>query len=378
MRTVSAAWPYTIRNTHPMATSVNSYLAGALLMANIPIDTGRIEYDDTGVMKRRLTLSVPAQIPGLRLDPGNDPAAPLAAYGQRLHVHTGTVYPNGARELLDHGWYLITGWKRDEDNATIEVEAIDLAQLVVDDNLTVPSSPPSGATFASEFARLVAGNLPVVISPTLVDRPIVATTWVWDRDRDKALTDLCAAWPARWYVDDTGAAHVAPPYPDVTGQTPVLELTDGAQGTIAGRDRQAQRGAIYNTVVVDGKTLDSGAAGPHAIAQITDAASPIRATGPYGRVVRFYASDLITTQPQAQTTADTLLQTWSVAGRVEQVTCVPDPSLELGDIVRVYTADGDSHIGRLTAMGVPLTVKSDTMSMTIGVEPGGVSDESAA
>jgi Domain of unknown function (DUF5047) len=369
MRAVSAAWPLLIRHTHPMVTTVDSWLSGTLLMAKIPIQAGQIAYDDTGLLKRRLTLTVPAEIPGLRLDPGENPAAPLAAYGQRLHVYTGTQYPNGARELLDHGWYLTTGWKRDEDGGAVGIEAISLAQLIADDRLTAPSSPPAAATYVSEFTRIVAGILPVVIDPGLADRAIGTTTWVWDRDRDKALADLCAAWPARWYVGDDAAVHAAAPYPPIAGQTPVLELTDGAAGTVVGRARAAQRGALYNTVVVDGKTPDSGAAGPHAVSQNTDPASPIRADGPYGKVVRFYASDLITTQPQAHTTADTMLQTWSVAGRVEQVTCVPDPSLQLGDIVRVYTSDGDAHTGRVTAMTVPLTPDDGAMSLTIGVEP---------
>jgi hypothetical protein len=278
---------------------------------------------------------------------------------------------------MDHGWYLITSWARDESAGTIQVEALDLAQLLVDDRLTKPDAPPGGATFYSEFTRLVASILPVVIDPGLANRTISASL-LWERDRDKALTDLCDAWPARWYVGDDGAAHVAAPYAAVTSaSTPDLTLTDGALGTVVARARSGERGALYNVSVVDGKTGDDGAAGPHAEASVTDPASPIRAAGPYGRVTRFYASDLIETTPQAQATADNRLITYATAGRSETVTAVPDPSVQLGDVVTVYTRDGDKFTGRVLTLDVPLTPDDAPMSIGIAVTPMTLSDPGA-
>ena len=372
MRAVSAAWPVIVANTHPMRTEIESWLGGVQLLGRVPLERAKIAYDDTATVKRRLTLTVPAEVDGVRLDPGPDPGAPLASYGQRLYVRTGIGLPNGSPELVSHGWYLITGWRRNEEAGTIGVEAADLAQLIVDDRLTAPSSPPPGATFVSEFTRLVAGILPVVVEAGLADAAIGASSRVWERDRDAALSDLCTSWPARWWVGDDGAVHVGPVHPPVVAGAETVALTDGRTGTVTGRSRQAQRGAIYNVIVVDGRVADDGTAGPHAVAQVTDAASPIRAAGPYGRVTRFYASDLITTQPQAQACADSMLVTYSTAGRVEGVDAVPDPALELGDVARVYTTDGDAYTGRITALTLPLTVDDGPMQVTIGYEPGGV------
>ena len=369
MRSMSPAWPTLIRYSHRVVTRIDSWLAGTQLLANLPITEGSITYDDTGTLKRRLSLTVPAHTPTLNLDPAGNPAAPLAAYGQRLHVATGIGYPNGAVEVADHGWYLITTWERDDAEGTITVEAFDLAQLLVDDRLTAPQSPPSGATFASEFARLMDGLLPAVVDPGLTDRA-VSTSTVWDRDRDEALNTLCRAWPARWYVGDDGQAHAAPTWPAVTADTtPVVELSDGTTGTVVGRARRGERGALYNVLVVDGKQPDNGAARPHAIAQITDPTSPIRADGPYGRVVRFYESDLITTQQQAQNSADSLLVGYASAGRVESATAVPDPALQLGDVARIYTKDGHAYTGRITGLALPLTAAGGAMTVTIGTLP---------
>jgi hypothetical protein len=208
-----------------------------------------------------------------------------------------------------------------------------------------------------------------VVEPGLTDRAVPSTV-VWDRDRDKALNDLCESWPARWWVGDDAAAHVGPPYPAVMAtDAPVLTLTDGTLGTVTGRTRSAQRGALFNVIVVDGKAPDDGTAGPHSLKEITDPTHPLYAAGPYGRVTRFYASDLITTQGQADATAANMLQTFSTMGRAEQCTCVPDPSAELGDVAKLYTRDGDAFIGRINAIELPLTPDDAPMSVAMTMTP---------
>lgn len=378
MRATSAAWPVAVRNTHRMVSVVESWLEDERLASSVPIASGSIRYDDTGVLKRRLQLAVPAFTPGRRWDPAGSVTAPLGVYGQTLHVWTGIGYPNGREELLDHGWYLITKWTRDEAEGTVVVEAVDLAQWIIDDALTAPSTPPTGATYVSECTRLVAGILPVIVDPGLVDR-LLPSTLVWERDRDKALDELCAAWPARWYVGDDRAVHLAPPYGPVGQSTPPdILLTDGAQGTVTARQRQGDRAAMSNVVVVDGKGDDTATPPvppPHAVAQVTAAASPIRVDGPYRRVVRRYASDLITTQAQADAAADALLVTYATGGRAEGVAAVPDPAIQLGDIGRVDTRDGMRFTGRITAMDVPLTPDDAPMSATVAMLPAGATTD---
>jgi hypothetical protein len=361
-----------IRYSHPVVTVVESWLGSTRLSGAVPLTAGRIDADDSGTLKRRLTVTVPARTPdGKRWDPAGDPTAPLAAYGQRLRVRTGIAYPDGGMELLQMGWYLITEWTRDEEEQTVAVVAADLGLLISDARFHVAQTPPAGATFASEFHRLVGGILPSTVDPALVDRA-VAPTVVWDRDRDQALTELCDAWPARWYVDDAGAAHAAPPYPPVTPTTPPdITLTDGLDGTLVTRQRKAQRTAIFNQVVVDGKATDDATPAPHAVVQVTAAGSPILPTGPFGARPQFYASDAITTQAQADEAAAALLVRYASVGRAEQITCVPDASVELGDVARVYTRDGDVFTARVVTLSLPLTAAAGPMALGPSLLPGG-------
>lgn len=212
MRPTSPTWPHVIPAAHHVAATVESWRSGALLADSIPITSGSITYDDTATLRRRVTLTVPARTPdGTVWDPGSNPAHPLAAYGQRLHIRAGIQHPAGPTELLDHGWYLITEWERPENEGELTVTGVDLAQLLADARHYRTETPGKNNTYAAEFARLADNILPTLTDPHLPSRKVNALT-VWDRDRTRNLDDLCEAWGARWYVDDQGRLAAAPDY----------------------------------------------------------------------------------------------------------------------------------------------------------------------
>lgn len=370
MRETSALWATTLRHSHPIATVVGSYLSNQPLAADIPIIRGEIRYDDTATIKRTLRLSVPAETPSQRWDPGADPKHPLAHYGQRLSVRTGLVHPGGVAELLAHGWFLITKWQREEagEQATIEVTGEDLARLVADDEFLYPFTPP--ARMKAAAAAVVGRILPLSVAPSLSD-PLVPAETVWEGSKAAALDELCQAWPARWFVDDTATLRIEPPYPAMPRAMPAdITWSDGLDGTVVARGRGGDRGAQYNAVVVVGSAPDANSPTPHSAWEVTGAGSPVRVGGPYGRVVYRHTSDLVTTQTQAQRVASALGHKMSSVGRREDISIVPDPSVQLGDVARVYTQDGDQHLGRVIAASVPLTAAEAPMSVTTSNAPG--------
>lgn len=368
MRPVSPQWAPTIAAAHRIALRIESWREGNLLAKSVPVLEGAVTMDDTAILKRRLQLTVPAATPdGTSWDPGDSSTHPLAAYGQRLRVLAGIELPSGTIELLELGWYLITGWERDETAGTITVAGQDLAVLLEDARHYREESPPAGTTYATEFVRLAAGILPTRIEPGLANRTVSSQT-VWDRDRTKNLTDLCKAWQARWYVADDGVLVAAPAYPDVTAATtPVLRLVSGRAGTVITRTRRGDRTTLYNAVVATGKAIEGGEAAPYGIAEITDPTSPIRVQGPYGRRPRFYASELLTTSVQCTEAAVTLLTAASSVSRMEPVEISPDPAIQLGDVVEIVTG-GHAFKGRVSTLSLPLTV-GGAMTVTVATKP---------
>jgi hypothetical protein len=381
MRHVSDLWRQLIPYSHGVVTKVDSYRDGQLLASDIPIVKGTMSYDDSTPMRRRLKISVPARDGGIRWDPGNDPMAPLAAYGQRLRVATGIGYVNGLPETVDLGETLITKWSRDEANGTVEIEATDLAQFIFDAGFVFPVTPGASHSFAmyfaEEFENLVTkigspqGLSPTVLDPGLSNRGTLSRTVVYDGDRAKALETLMAAWPARWYIGDDGKAHAGPPYGVVDPAAAVtLTLTDGNAGTVVARARTAQRGAIYNMVVVWGKSSHPGSPAPVGLAGIDDPDSPIYTGGPYGLILRTFQTDMVETLQQAKDVAAAQLIQYSTTGRAEKLACIPDASIELGDIGRAFTRDGDTWVGRVATIDLPLTVDDGAMMIGLSNQPG--------
>ncbi|MFI6688914.1 DUF5047 domain-containing protein [Streptomyces sp. NPDC050485] len=368
MRPTSLTWPHVIPAAHHVAATVESWRSGVRLADRIPIVSGSITYDDTATLRRRVTLTVAARTPdGTVWDPGSNPAHPLAAYGQRLHIRAGIHHPAGQSELLDHGWYLITGWERAEDEGALTVTGVDLAQLLADARHYRTETPAKNNTYATEFTRLADNILPTVIDSHLPSRKVNALT-VWDRDRTRNLDDLCDAWGARWYVDDQGQLAAAPAYAPVTAATPYqLRLVSGRNGTVVTRQRTGERGRLYNAVIATGKAGENQEPAPYAVAEITDPLSPIRVGGPWGRRPRFYQSDMLTTSADCLATARQLLVSASAISRTEPIQCVPDPAVELGDVAEVVT-DGTAFRGRVTSLTLPL-LASGPMSLTITNAP---------
>jgi len=361
VRPTSPTWRLVVPTTHQVVTIVDSYLGGSALAQSIPITSGTITYDATAKLQRRCTITVPAR-DGLTVwDPGGDPAHPLAAYGQRLHIRTGMVLPGGITELMDHGWYLITDWSRSDVGGDVTVQGYDLMRLVEDAALYAPYTT-STATFTSAATDLAGGILPVAFDSGLTNRG--TGDLLVDRDRLGGLESLAASWPARMAVDDTGAIAFTPPYSPVTEATvPNVVFADGENGTVVDRQRSSGRDRLHNAVVVTGEAT-AAAAPPRAVAELTT--GPLAVTGPFGRSVRFFSSPLITTNSYAQDTANALLAQSSLLGRTETVYAVPDPSVQLGDVARVYTR-GDSVTGRVQSIVLPLTALSNGGMMTLAV-----------
>jgi hypothetical protein len=101
----------------------------------------------------------------------------------------------------------------------------------------------------------------------------------------------------------------------------------------------------------------------------------VRWDGPYGHVPYFYSSPLIRTKTAARRSALTILQRVTRCAATREVTAIPDPRVELGDIASVTTEElsGSSTLtGEVLAFRLPLTAAQGPASYTVstmGEEP---------
>ena len=345
---------------------VDSWL-GQTWLGRVPVKAGSVTWTTSQQVQGTLSLTVPrigavSQDEGARDWTPLAPDSPLAAMGQVLHVQvTVASLVSTDRWDIPLGRFLITQW---EVGATdIRITGKSLFQHLEDDRLTSPTVPYSGGTLASELRRLVGGHMGVIVSDALTNRPCPSMSW--GESRIDAIYEIADAWPARLREGPDGVLYVLPPVPAIT-ERPETTLTDGDAGTVIGVTRQGSRAGIFNRIVARGQEQDD-AGQPRFQAIIDQTTGPLRTSGPYGIVTRFFSSPLITSKQAALNSATTMLATSVGQKTTVPVTHTPNPTLTLDTPVELITAniDGAATItqwGIVTSTEIPLVYSGTSRS----------------
>ena len=322
MITLSAKATSALTRSYRPSLSVSSWLGGELLAEDVPVQDASEEGDRSGRVPERITLSVPRRDRGVDWSPGEDAEHPLAASGQRLRV---TLAVEG--EYFARGWFLVTRSAPQDD--VIDVECQGLLRLVDEARLVTPYQP--AGTMTSTLRGLVEPALSIIVDSALVDRA-VPTGINMDEDRLGAVLELLDAWSADAYVTPDGYLSVLPA---TRSLTPVLTLSSST-GTVVTAVGTSTREGAYNAVVARGTASDGGQV--QGVAYDTSATGPKRYGGPFNPlpVPFFFPSPLLTTVAECNAAALTVLaRLQRRAGRELLVTLVPDPRIQLGDVISV-------------------------------------------
>ena len=351
---------------------VDSWL-GQTWLGRVPVKAGSVTWTTSQQVQGTLSLTVPRIGAAGQDEDSRDwtplaPDSPLAAMGQVLHVQvTVASLVSTDRWDIPLGRFLITQW---EVGATdIRITGKSLFQHLEDDRLTSPTAPYSGGTLASELRRLVGGHMGVIVSDALTNRPCPSMSW--GESRIDAVYEIADAWPARLREGPDGVLYVLPPIPTIT-ERPETILTDGEAGTVIGVTRQGSRAGIFNRIVARGQEQDD-AGQPRFQAIVDQTTGPLRTSGPYGVITKFFSSPLITSKAAAFDSAVTMLATSVRQKTTVPVTHAPNPTLTLDTPVELITAniDGAATInqwGIVTSTEIPLiysgTSRSDVEVVT--------------
>lgn len=316
---------------------------GRVVAPDLPISSWSLTSDGSRQVQTQVSLSV-ADVDGALAPWAVDD--PLGVGGARVQL----IYDLGHGETVDLGWFRLTESDAAENwtlrngavwvsgGASISVSADDLTKVVVADRLLAPESPGAGATVISEVRRLLAGSIPVTVAVGVRDKP-VAPSVVYERERMDAVEDLLATISCAHRMTGDGQFEV---YPTTLG-APVWEVAGGDDGVLISVQRSQSVSGMYNAAVSEGATED----GRQLIGRAFETSGPLRWEGPHGRVPVFHsATGILTTQAAVDADAKTRLSS-TVSGRTVdlQVTCLPHPGLQPGDVVRVAcpTIDGSEY-----------------------------------
>jgi hypothetical protein len=270
----------------------------------------------------------------------------LTPYGNEIYIERGVSYGNGQTEYVGLGYFRIdTPEQDDAPNGEITIAAPDRTQQIIDERWVQPARSFVASLTRLQVVEILVGevwpDIPIEWVGTGSTTTLGRTTIVTEPDRYALLKKFLTAWGRVGYFDYRGH-FIVKPVPALTGP-PVWTIDAGANGVLVQMSRALSREGIYNAVVARGEGTDQV---PPAYGLAVQRSGPV-AFGDdagFGSVPRFYRSPFLTTNAQANNAAVSLLRkSIGLPYRVE-LRSLPNPALEVDDIVKVrYPADAPSR-----------------------------------
>lgn len=346
--------------------------AGALLYQGVPYAGGSLTANLQQRVTRRLTFTLPDSNQASRWFPVTpagdiDPSGLLAPYGNRIRATQGIEYGDGSRDAFPIFYGRIDQPGIDQ-SGLLAIQCVDLAGDVADAVFETPTNSVPGNTVLEEWQRLILAALPDATFGTSTGGQTgsLIGPLSWEADRGQALDNMAAGVGCTWWALADGSFVLRQSPWSMPGLTPALTLSDGdgpGQRTIGTYAVSLPRSGLANAVVFSAERLD-GSPPLTAIARDMDATSPTYYYGDFGRKPILIQNQAPTTQAQVEYAArvqlhyaKALTQTW------ENVSIVPDASLELGDLF-LCQAGGIRSLQVLTGFTLPLR-ESGPMPLTL-------------
>lgn len=293
---------------------------------------------------RQLTLSVPDSLyPWGTRDL-------LNPYGNELRVFKGIRYGQSVDEFPVFVGRITRA--KPPGKGQLQVEASDNAGLISAAGFSSPQPSQVGDLVLDEFERLVKIAYPGAVFGTHGAITATVPTLSYDQDPGTALDALATAGSAFWYVL-AGGQFVMRRIPWVyPADMQPIPLTDGPGGTLATAFPDRDSANLYNRVTVVSDRPDGGPA-LWATAEDADPDSPTYVDGAFGRKSMSVRVTGIANQGQALSIAQSLVKRTRALTESWTISCVPDASIELGDLL-APSFRGRSSIQVVASFSMPL------------------------
>jgi hypothetical protein len=348
--------------SHTVATQVQLFLTDGTVQT-LP-HTGGSVTADRGQAARR-TCSV--ELADTSLIP-RTPADKLSVYGAQLLISRGLVM-GGRPVLAPIGRFRVDSVTGDPDVGPVTISGTSLEAFISDDVFTSPSTVHSAVqTAVGGITQLIQETLPdAVVINRATDATVGTMTWDQQGDRWAAVQELATALGAEAYTDAVGQFIIAP-LPTATADSVVWVVSAGEGGAYISASRGMSRTGVYNSVTAYGENTTDDAPPVQATVEDDDPTSPTYVNGPFGRVSTFYNSATLTSVEMCTSAAAQLLSTSLRPNASADITSLPNPLLEPGDVIRVVYADGSRELHQIQSFSISLDTSGDFTLATIAAK----------
>lgn len=349
----SALFLTALLESHTPVTIVQLHRTDGVV-EELDVISGAVTVDRGQAVRRTANVTVPdtSFIP-------RTASAQLLIYGARLRIERGIRHASGELETVPIFWGRIDGVDGDPDTGPVDIKASGLEAIVADDKFTTAYSTRDGVSAVTAITGLIQQAIPsAVVVSRIVDQNIGVRTWDVESDRWAAVQECATAVGAECYADADGQFVIAE-LPDLTSAPINWQVDSGEGGALISANRGYSREGMYNMVVATGENTEENVPPVTGIAADEDPLSPTYIYGSFGRVPRFYSSSTLTTLNLAQGAANKLLRDSLKPNATADLSSLPNPLLEPGDILRITYDSGDKDLLQVESFGLDLTVGGD-------------------
>ncbi|MFC8273740.1 DUF5047 domain-containing protein [Streptomyces sp. NPDC057271] len=294
----------------------------------------------------------------------------LSVYGARLRIVRGVEYGGGQTETVPLGVFRLDETGGDVDEGPVTLTGKSLECVVADDKFTAPYR--ATGTAVSAVTALIQRSIPdavVTTASTVADAAIGPRTFDIEGDPWAAVQEIAAAIGAEVYADADGQFTVSD-LPDLLTTPVAWTISAGEGGAYMQASRAMTADGIYNGVLARGENAETNTAPVSALVVDNDAGSPTYWSGPFGHRPMFYTSSTLITAGQCTAAATLKLRAAQAPSASADITSLPNPALEPGDIVRVVYPDGTKELHQVHSFSVSLDVGGSFTIQTISAKEG--------
>jgi hypothetical protein len=331
---------------------------GQLIVATLDVVGGSVSVDTS--RKTRRQTSITLQDPTGNLVPDEVTDLLQTYSGYQLQLWRGISWRDGTHEEFPLGTFDPSNPKINDtgDSLEISLDAYDHSKYISRVRWITPYVVPSGGNVATVIRDALETRMPGLqynFQPTNSTVPGATLGTSADNDPWDDLTKIAASDGMELFFDARGVV-VLRDIPDPENDLIVRTFDDGEDSVVTSFRRENDASKMYTGVIV----YSEGS-------EITE---PIRVEvwrqDTDLRIPYFFPTGLIQTVEQATKTGESLLRTVGRAEFAVEMTAIPDPRLEDGDVVRI-TRDRARLDDAFVVSGITMPLDADS-EMTIATE----------
>lgn len=328
-----------LNTSHGVTGRLRASINGGPFTYPVTMLDGSVAVTGNSEIRRKLTATIASHIDSPECD----------VFRTEIRAEYGIVLPTGGVIWIPQGIFVVTD-AEESGPGQIAIKGTDRWLRIQNARFLQPVT--TSGLHLDAIVQFARGADPRIQVQRLSSKTSRHNSSVWERDRDKAVSELAKSAAVDVFFNHIGELEIRDQV-DIGSGVPNWNIAEGDGGALITSKRGRKQGNTYNAVVAQGEAPD-GQPAVRAVAYVKDTKSPIFFGGPFAQRPKFYTSSLITTQAQAQAAADGMLNKAAGIAKVLSLESVPHPGLDAGDIITVEVQRGRYERHIVDAFTLPL------------------------